>query len=133
MDGDTYRCPVCDKPFDMTDRLADFALSAHMKDHAPERNNPANLIRFETEGLMWTCKLCGAPLHAGEFTARQMVIGHCRVMHGSVPGSSAPVTAGGGRSGGSGSRGKGIANAIGDIAEDVFGAIGGALGKILGD
>jgi hypothetical protein len=32
-DGNIYHCPVCGKPFDMDDKLADFALAAHQKDH----------------------------------------------------------------------------------------------------
>jgi hypothetical protein len=38
-----YHCPVCGKPFDMDDKLADFALAAHQKDHGdspPPRTRP---------------------------------------------------------------------------------------------
>lgn len=38
-----YVCPVCGKPFDMDEKLADFALAAHEKDHQtmkPERSWP---------------------------------------------------------------------------------------------
>lgn len=126
---DTYVCPVCAKPFDLTDRLSDFAISAHEKQHRPENNSPANLIRYDEASLMWCCKLCGVPLHQGEFTARQNVISHMRHIHNSATASSTSVTAGGGRrSGRSGSRG--VGEAIGDIAEDVIDAIGSALGGI---
>lgn len=123
----TYLCPVCGKPFDTDDRLFDFAIAAHEKDHTPGRNNPANMIRYDASALMWVCKLCGDPLHPGEFTARQRVIGHCRVKHDSVTGSpsSAPVTARGG-SRGSSSRG------VGDIAEDVGEAIVDGIGRVVG-
>lgn len=133
-DEDTYLCPTCGKPFDKTDRLFDFAIAAHEKDHTPQRNNPANMIRWNEDSLMWCCVLCGAPIHIGEYTARQMIIGHCRVVHDSVTAgsSSAPVTARGGR-GSSGSRGFG--EAVGDLVEDaaegigkVFKAIGNAIG-----
>lgn len=125
---DTYLCPVCGKPFDTQDRLSDFAIAAHEKDHRPERNNPANMIRYDESGLTWVCKLCGDPLHPGEFTARQQVVGHCRVKHNSVTGSSssAPVTARGGSRGSSTSRG------IGDIAEDVGEAIVDGIGRAVG-
>lgn len=128
-----YLCPVCDKPFDTEDRLFDFALSAHTKEHEPSRNNPANLVRYDDESLMWVCKLCGDPLHPGEYTAHQKVISHCRSKHGSVPGSSAPVTA---RGGGSGNRRSGagrVLDVVEDIGEAIGDAVGGALGKILGD
>lgn len=124
---DTYLCPVCGKPFDKDDRLFDFAIAAHEKDHTPGRNNPANMIRYDESALMWACKLCGDPLHPGEFTARQRVIGHCRVKHDSVTGSpsSAPVTA---RDGSRGSSSRGV----GDIAEDVGEAIVGGIGRVAG-
>jgi ribosomal protein L37AE/L43A len=126
---DTYFCPDCAKPFDTADRLFDFALAAHVKQHEPSRNNPANLIKYNDDTLMWCCKLCGAPLHPGEYTARQSVISHMRHIHGSTTASSAPVTAGGSRrSGRSGSRG--IGDAIGDIAESIGDAIGSTIGKI---
>ena len=127
-DGDTYRCPVCGKPFDLTDRLFDFAISAHEKDHRPENSNPANMIRYDDGSLMWCCKICDAPLHAGEYTARQMIIGHCRAAHDSAIGgsSSAPVTARGGRGSGSGSRG------LGELAEDVGEAIVDGVGRVVG-
>ncbi|QBZ72129.1 hypothetical protein SEA_KRADAL_243 [Streptomyces phage Kradal] len=117
-DDDTYLCPVCGKPFDKADRLFDLAISAHEKDHAPQRNNPANMIRYDEDALMWVCKLCGHQLHIGEFTARQKVITHCREAHGSTTASSAPVTARGGRPGRSGPGGKAV-----DLAEDVGEAI----------
>lgn len=135
MEGDTYHCPICGKPFDTTDRLFDFAIAAHEKDHTPQRNSPANLIVYKGDSLMWCCKLCGAPLHQGEFTARQMIVGHCRAAHDAVPGggsSSAPVTARGGR--GSGSRGFG--EAVGDVIEDAAEGIGKvfkAIGEAIGD
>lgn len=134
---DTYPCPVCGKPFDRSDKLFDFAIAAHEKDHAPQRNNPANMILWHDDSLMWCCKLCGDPLHIGEFTARQKAISHCREKHGSMTASpfSAPVTARGGR--GSGSS-RGFGEAVGDIVEDcaegigkVFKAIGEAVGDAL--
>lgn len=132
---DTYFCPVCAKPFDKSDRLFDFAIAAHEKDHAPQRNNPANMILWHDDSLMWCCKLCGEDLHIGEFTARQKVITHCREKHGSTTAgsSSAPVTARGGR-GSSGSRGFG--EAVGDIVEDCAEGIGKvfkAIGEAVGD
>ena len=42
MSTDTYHCPVCGKPFDLGDKLFDFAIAAHEKDHKPENNSPAN-------------------------------------------------------------------------------------------
>jgi ribosomal protein L37AE/L43A len=117
-DEGIYLCPVCGKPFDSTDRLFDWAISAHEKDHAPQRNNPANMIRHNENALMWVCKLCGDPLHPGEYTARQKVITHCREKHGSTTASSVPVTARGGRRGRSGPGGKAV-----DLAEDVGEAI----------
>lgn len=136
-DGDeTYRCPVCAKPFDTADKLFDFAIAAHAKDHTPQRNNAANLIRFEEDGLMWVCKLCGDPLHIGEFSARQQAVTHCRVKHGSLPHSSAPVTARGGRSGSGGkvrdSAKDGFLDGVGDVVGDALGGIGRAVGKVLG-
>lgn len=132
-DPGTYECPVCGKPFDRGDGLFDFAVSAHEKDHSPGRNNPANMIRWSDEDLMWVCKLCGDPMHVGEYTARQQVITHCREVHGSVTASSAPVTARGGRGRKSGdSRGEDILDAIGDGLEAAGDAIGGAVGKVLG-
>lgn len=134
-DEDTYLCPTCGKPFDKTDRLFDFAIAAHEKDHTPQRNNPANMIRWSEDGLMWCCILCGAPIHIGEYTARQMIIGHCRVVHGSTTGSSSstPVTARGGRGSGNGSRS--VGEFIGDVAEDaaevVIDGLGRAAGAIL--
>lgn len=130
---DTYYCPVCDKPFDRDDRLFDLAVSTHEKSHSPSRNSPENLILFKEEGLIWVCKLCGDPLHAGEFTARQMVIAHCRQKHGSLPASSAPVTAGGGRSGGSGSGSRNFGDVVEGIAEAVVNGVGSAIGKLFGD
>lgn len=126
--GGTYLCPVCGKPFDTTDRLFDFAIAAHEKDHRPEKNNPANMIRYDEETKLWVCKLCGDWLHTGEFNARQKSISHCREEHGSVPGSSssAPVTARGGRGSGSGSRG------IGELAENVGEAIVDGVGRAIG-
>lgn len=133
MTGDVYRCPVCGKPFDRLDKLVDFAIAAHEKDHAPGRNSPANMIRYDESSLMWVCKICGDPLHAGEITARQAVIGHCREVHGSVTASSAPVTARGGRGkGSSNSRGEDILEAIGEGLGAVGDAIGGGVGKALG-
>lgn len=131
-DEGVYTCPVCEKPFDRRDGLFDFAVSAHEKEHRPQNNNAANMIRYDDASLMWVCKLCGAPLHPGEYTARQMVIGHCRVMHDSVTGgsSSAPVTARGGRGSGSGSRT--VGEIVSDVAEDVGEAIVEGLGKALG-
>ena len=134
-DEDTYLCPTCGKPFDKGDRLFDFAIAAHEKDHTPQRNNPANMIRWNEDGLMWCCILCGAPIHIGEYTARQMIIGHCRVVHDSVTGgsSSAPVTARGAR-GASASRGFG--EAAGDIDADAAAGIGKVykpLGNAVGD
>lgn len=130
-DDDTYICPVCGKPFDKNDRLFDLAISAHEKDHSPQRNSPANMIRWDESGLMWVCKLCGCPLHIGEYTARQQVITHCREAHGSTTASSAPVTARGGGSGRSGVGGKAV-----DLAEDVGEAIAdgvGAFFRAIGD
>lgn len=49
---DIYRCPVCDKPFDMTDKLADFALAAHEKEHRTVK--PVNLL--VRENGQWVCK-----------------------------------------------------------------------------
>ncbi len=143
-DENTYFCPVCAKPFDRGDKLSDFALAAHEKDHKPERNNPANMIRYDDESLMWVCKICGAPMHIGEYSARQAVIGHCREIHGSTTASSASVTAGGGRRGRSNRDSEGVVDtvldAVGDGLEAAGDAIGGAvgnaldfLGKMLGD
>lgn len=129
-DEDTYLCPACGKPFDETDRLFDFAIAAHEKQHAVNRNSPADLIRFEEDGLMWVCKICGDPLHIGEFTARQKVISHCNEKHGSLPGPSIPVTARDGRRRGSGSS-RGFGEAVGDLAEAVAESIGNAIGKLL--
>lgn len=132
-DERTSTCPVCGKPFDLDDKLYDFAIAAHEKDHTPGRNNPADLIRYDDDALMWVCKICGDPLHIGEFTARQQVITHCRDEHGSLPASSAPVTAGGGRkSGGHAHRGEGIGEAIGEIIEDSAGAIAKGVGAFFG-
>jgi hypothetical protein len=126
MSADTYHCPVCGKPFDLGDKLFDFAIAAHEKDHKPENNNPANLIKYDQNSLMWCCNLCGDPLHMGEFTARQKVIGHCRTKHGALfsGSSSTPVTARGGR--GSGSR------SVGEVAEDVGEAIVDGVSRVIG-
>jgi hypothetical protein len=124
-DERTHLCPQCGKPFDLDDKLFDFAIAAHEKDHTPGRNSPADLIRYDDDALMWVCKICGDPLHIGEFTARQQVITHCREKHGSLPASSAPVTARGGRrSSGHGGHREGIAETIGDALEDSADAIG---------
>lgn len=124
---DTYLCPTCGKPFDKSDRLFDFAIAAHEKGHTPQRNKPANMIRWNEDSLMWCCVLCGAPIHIGEYTARQMIIGHCRVVHDSVTAgsSSASVTAGGGRRSSS-SRG------FGEAVEDATEAVVEGIGKVVG-
>lgn len=129
----TYHCPTCNKPFDRNDGLFAFAFSAHEKQHALSQSRPENLIRFEEDGLMWVCKICGDPLHIGEFSARQKVITHCREKHGSLPASSAPVTAGGGRAGKSGSGSRSFGEAVEDIAEAVIDGVGSVIGKLLGD
>jgi hypothetical protein len=133
--GSTYFCPVCAKPFDRDDKLSDFAIAAHEKDHAPERSNPTNMIRYDGDSLMWVCKICGHPLHIGAYSARQAAIGHCRQAHGSTTASSTSVTAGGGRGGRSGHRSDGIVDgvldAVGDGLSAVGDAVGGALGKAL--
>jgi hypothetical protein len=134
----TYNCPVCNKPFDPLDKLFDFAITSHEKEHDPSRNTPASMIRYDETSLVWICILCGEPLHAGELSARQAVIGHCREKHGSLPVSSAPVTAGGGRPGRSGAGGRTL-DIAGDVAEvigDVLGGIARGIGKVfdgLGD
>lgn len=134
-DGGTYFCPVCGKPFDRGDKLSDFAFAAHEKDHAPERNNPANMIRYDEYSLMWVCKICGGPMHIGEYSARQAVVGHCREVHGSVTASSSPVTAGGGRRGRSDRDPGGVVDTVLDVVGEGLGmagdAIGGAIGKAL--
>ncbi len=130
-----YHCPVCGKPFDRGDRLFDFAIASHEKDHSPGRNNPANMIRYDEDSLLWVCKLCGDPMHIGEYTARQQIITHCREVHGSVTASSASVTAGGGRGGRSKRDSDGIVDnvldAVGDGLELAGEAIGGAVGRTL--
>lgn len=135
-DPDDYFCPVCGKPFDRTDRLFDFAIAAHEKDHAPQRNNPANMIRYDDDSLMYVCKPCGYPLHIGEYTARQKAITHCREVHGAAMASSTSVTAGGGRGRGGSRDSEGVVetvlDAVGEGLSAAGDAIGGAVGKVLG-
>lgn len=125
-----YRCPVCNRPFDLTDGLVDFAIASHEKGHAADRNGPASMIRYEENGLVWVCKLCGDPLHIGEYSARMAVVTHCREKHGQSFGSSAPVTARGGRSKGRSGFGR-VADAVEDAVEGAVDAVGAALGKLL--
>jgi hypothetical protein len=126
-DEGIYLCPACGKPFDTTDRLANFAISSHEKDHAPGLNHPASSIRYDGRSRMWVCKICGEPLNAFELPARQQAITHCDQKHGFLPASSTPVKAGGG---GRGKKGSSAAEAIGDVIEEFVNAIGGALGKM---
>lgn len=126
---EVYYCPVCNRPFDRADKLFDLALASHEKSHAPQRNNPANMIQYDDESLTWCCKLCGDSLHIGEFTARQKVITHCREKHGGMPASSTPDMA---RGGGGGTR-SGFGGRLADIAEDIGDALGGAIGRLLND
>lgn len=91
-----YRCPVCNKPFDTTDGLFDFAIAAHEKDHQADRNSLRNLIRLNDSGT-WQCMLCGHGLGLHEEAARLAVIGHVSEIHGVLPASSFPVVTRDGR------------------------------------
>lgn len=121
-----YHCPTCGRPFDLDDKLFDFAIASHEKDHAVWRNSPGNLIVFGEDGK-WHCKLCQHDLGTHEQAARLAMITHARTAHGSLPASSVPVTTGDGKARRSGRGGKAL-----DIAEDVGEAIGEAVGGFLG-
>lgn len=75
-----YECPTCHKLFDMSDKLADFALAAHVKDHAPYSSSPKNLIKEDADGV-WVCKLCGYPCGRSAGVACTAAISHAETMH----------------------------------------------------
>lgn len=130
-DPSVYNCPTCGKPFDRKDGLVNFAIASHEKDHRADRNSPANMIRYDEDGLMWVCKLCGDPMHNGEYSARVAIVTHAREKHGQTFGSSAPVTARGGSSGGRRSGLGRVADAVEDAVEAVLDGVGNALGKLM--
>lgn len=129
-----YNCPTCGRPFDLDDKLFDFAIASHEKDHTVWRNSPGNLIALG-EGGEWRCKLCQHPLGQHEQAARMAMITHAKQAHGSLPASPAPVTTGGGKAPRSGRGGKviDIAEDVGEFIGDAVGGLLGAIGRALGD
>lgn len=113
---DVYECPVCAKPFHRDDKLSDFALAAHEKEHRTMK--PERLLVSGESG--WRCTLCGELLRTSEDMARIAMISHMKV-HGIRPASSAPDATGGG---------KGRLDAKG-LIERAAGRIGVMVGKIL--
>lgn len=112
MSDELYPCPICKKPFDMRDKLADFALSAHMKDHQEMR--PENLLEVKDGELL--CSLCQYPMGSSMEMARISMAGHMR-QHGIETARPAGAARG---SGLSWSRGPEISRkSFGDLVEDV--------------
>lgn len=77
MSGELYHCPICKKPFDMGEKLADFALSAHMKDH--REMHPENLLEVVAGELQ--CAVCQYPMGQSIEMARISMVSHMR-QHG---------------------------------------------------
>lgn len=129
--SDVYRCPVCGKPFHMADKLADFALAAHEKEHRTMR--PERLL-VQRDGL-WVCTQCGEPFGSSKDMAKIGMVSHMKE-HGIRPASSsAPDTTRGGKGRGSSGSGstftEGVSEVVGDFVEGIVEGVGKALGKIL--
>jgi DNA-directed RNA polymerase subunit RPC12/RpoP len=129
--SDIYRCPVCGKPFNMTDKLADFALAAHEKEH--QTMKPERLL-VQRNGL-WVCTRCGEPFGSSKDMAKLGMSSHMKE-HGIRPASSsAPDATKGGKERGSSGSGstfaEGVSDFVGDVVEGLIEGVGKALGKIL--
>jgi hypothetical protein len=126
---DLHRCRICNKPFNMTDRLADFALSAHMRGHEAGNTSPENMIRLDLGTGMWCCTFCDHPLHQGELMARVAVISHV-TEHGQS--FASPSTGTGRVKGSRESRTGAVGDFFGDLVEDFAKPIGDAIGDAFG-
>lgn len=125
--GNIYRCAVCGKPFDMDDKLSDFALAAHEKEH--QTMKPERLL-VQRDGL-WVCTQCSEPFGASKDTAKIGMASHMKE-HGIRPvSSSAPDTTRGGKGRGSADSRSTLAEGVADLVGDVVEGIGRAIGKIL--
>lgn len=126
-----YRCPVCDKPFNLNNELASFAIASHEKEH--QAMEPKRLL-VQRDGL-WVCTQCGESFGASKDMAKLGMVSHMKE-HGIRPASSsAPDTTRGGKGRGSSGSGsafvEGVSDFVGDVVEGIVEGVGKALGKIL--
>lgn len=112
MSDDIYRCPDCGRPFDLRDKLVDFAIASHEKDHQARHSTPQSLLSRGVDGV-WRCKVCAHPFGKSEEMAGLAVISH-GAEHGVTPV----------RPGAPGRTGTG---SLGDAAR----ALGRGLGKVI--